>query len=376
MRDSMIRVLHVLAALDGGGVERLLIDYYSRMDRNIIHFDFVVLEKSTGILEKRFIDLGSEIYRIPPIKKGLFTHLRRLRQIIHSGHYDAVHSHQGDKGIFTLLASKLEHVNVRIAHSHAAFEPHFLFQGLFRKVLHFTLYHVATAFFTCGIDAAEWGFGLNIMKNIGIYNMKNAIDTSVFRFNLTTRNALRSQLGINDRYVIGCVARFERQKNHQYLINVFSKVLHLAPTSILLLVGRGSLEESIKNYVVELGLQDSVMFLGIRTDVSELLNVFDVFVLPSLFEGLPVSIIEAQANGLCSVISSSITKEVSITDLVTFKEIAIPPVEWASYIINKNITDRVKYCDVVRNSGYDINEASLTLQDKYISLVEMRNICN
>ena len=351
-----MRVLEITSELDGGGVDRLLYDYCSRL-ADIIHFDFVVTSKFKGILEEPLEDLGFSIYHISQLRDSYKEHCEQLNNIMKKNHYDIVHDHSGYKAAPNLKIAKKNGVKGRIAHAHIAFVPETKKQMLKRIMATPLTKMEATELFACGIDAGKWMWGSSTD-----YIMKNAIDTNRFLFNIEKRNALRKYYNVEDRFIIGNVARMSYQKNHEYLVHVFHELKKIKSNAFLVLVGQGELEEDIKRQVVDLGLASDVLFMGVRNDVPDLLNMFDVFVLPSRYEGLPVSLVEVQANGLPAFVSSAVTKEIAVSDFIHYFDLIDGPAEWAKRICESNMP-HIEYD--MSCSEYDINNSTKSLYERY-----------
>ena len=360
-----MRILEITSELDGGGVDRLLFDYCSRMSKDI-QFDFIVTSKKEGILEQPLKDLGCNIYHISQIREGLKQHCKQLKEILQKHNYDIVHDHSGYKAWCNLRVAKKQKVPVRIAHSHQAFMVESFKQKVLRRISTPLTKIYATDLFACGNDAAKWMWGEHSFQKNKVYIMRNAIDATRFSFSEEKRNQLRNELGIENKFVIGNVARFSYQKNHEFLINIFSEIKKIRDDAVLMLVGRGELEDDVKMQVETLGLQDSVLFMGVRNDVPDLLNAMDVFVLPSRFEGLPVTLVEIQANGLAGIISDCVTKEMAISRDCLFLSIYDSIVSWCEAINNRY---REQSHNVIKNTPYDIKIAANILYDKYVSLM-------
>lgn len=364
----MIRVLQELPSLDGGGIAKLLFDYYSNMDREHIHFDFIIGDfYSEGIYEKPLRDMGCKIYRLPQFKKERRVFLRQMKEIVKNGNYDVVHSHMGARGAFLAYYGKKYNVKKRIAHSHLANKPGTLYAKLNNAFFTSLAEHYSTHLFACGRDAGiiQWGEKNN--KNGKIHIMRNAIDIEKFKFSDIMRDKKRKELGVQDKFVIGIVGRLSEQKNYPFLFRVYKEVIQTRDNTVLLIVGRGLEEEKIKKLAADMGIMEQTIFLGVRSDVPDLLNAFDLFVLPSLYEGLPVVLVEAQANGLRSIISDRITNEMNVTDLIEVLPINNTEKEWAEKIINakSDTINRDKYAEQIAKAGYDIRVESLKMQDFY-----------
>lgn len=363
--NKPIKVLHITTDLDGGGVDRLLYDYSEKMLPDIV-CDFAITANETGILEGPLKHNGSKIFRIPKIRENVMRRAREIDRIIKRGNYDIIHDHGGYKSLISMIVAKRNHITCRIAHSHIAGIPETKLQYYVRKCLTTLTKHFATDLYACGNDAAVWMWGKNAKETVNI--MPNSIRVDEFNFSLDIRNNIREQLQLADKLVVGNVARFSCQKNHSFMISVFAEVIKLRSDAVLLLIGRGELLNHIKQLVSEYKLNDNVLFLGVRNDVSQLLNAMDVFFLPSIFEGLPVVLVEAQANGLPVITSTSVTSEIALTP--NFKAVSLQegPKIWAQAIIEASQDNNRS--DTPDLGIYDINRAASAQKKKYEHYLE------
>ena len=263
-------------------------------------------------------------------------------------------------------------IKVRLAHSHQAFMAETIKAKLIRLLVTPITKMYATDLFACGNDAAQWMWGKKDYKSGHVHIMTNAIDIKNFEFSESTRQEMRKVLGIENKFVIGNVARFSYQKNHKFLIDIFQELKSKNKDAVLLLVGGGELEKEIKSKVELFDLEDSVFFLGIRNDVPRLMSAMDAFVLPSYFEGLPVTLVEAQAAALPSYVSNAITKEVGITDYIKYISISSSPSEWAEKILEANEFERKDNYDLISKGGYNIEKESNEMY-RWYSCAVMRN---
>jgi len=365
----MIRVLHELGNLDGGGVARLIYDYYRHMNHEKVHFDFIINDEYTdGILEQPLREMGCTIYKIPALNRNAIARLRKLERIVREGHYDVVHSHIASRCLFLLYFGKKFGVKFRFAHSHIAYQNISFMHRTFDKIMIAVAKTQATQLLACGHDAGVYMWGKREVNSGKVKIVRNAVDTGRFRFSEEERIRLRKQYGFDNRIVLGIVGRLIEQKNDEFMLEVFREVLKKRKDAVLAFVGRGPLEEKLKDTVNKWGINESVLFLGVRNDVEKLLNMFDVFVLPSLYEGLPVVLVEAQANGLSAVVSDRITKEVQVTDLIQYVSLEKSPQEWANIILNTKLIpegERLTYAEKVCTSGYDISNEAAKLEEFY-----------
>ena len=356
-----MKILEITSELDGGGVDRLLYDYCSRMSPNI-HFDYVVTSDFKGILEDPLERIGSSVYHLPPFRKQPLVHIRRLKQLYTANNYDIIHDHSGYKSFLSLIIALICGVKVRIAHSHQADIPESFINWLIRKFCTFITVIVATDLFACGENAAIWMWGRSRRKRVHI--MTNAIEVDKFRFSNETRSRYRKMFDVEDKIVLGNVARFSHQKNHEFLLKMFREYHTIVPNSVLLLVGRGELFEDTKLLADRLNIADSVIFLGVRDDVSNILNAMDLFVLPSFHEGLPVTLVEVEANGLASVVSDSVTGEMKINRNVYYYPLHIGAKQWAINITKINSFNRDS--SSFDTSDYNIEIASPKMKKFYL----------
>lgn len=363
----MVKILHTIPALDGGGADRVIYDYCVRMIPQI-QFDFIVHSDHKGILEEELVSLGCNIYHIEPARNGFFKYIKNINQILHQNKYDMIHVSQGYWGYFFILLAQLNGIGVRIAHAHMANVPENKLTRVKRKIFSKLTILSATDLFACGFDAAKWMWGEKLFRKNKVKIMVNAIDGEKFTFNNNLRNHLRKNWDFENQFVIGNVGRLAHQKNQSFLIDVFSEIKKFKNDSKLVLIGRGELEEELRSKVERMGLKESVVFTGVRSDVNQLLNMLDVFVLPSLFEGLPITLIEVQMNGLPTIVSDNITEESKFTDNYLSLSLETSPIIWAKKIISLN-TDRNSLPKDIKNLR-DVNYLAKLQEEWYLNRME------
>lgn len=365
-----MKVLEICVDLDGGGIDRYLLNYCSRI--NDIHFDFAVVDSKIGILEPEIKALGSHIYRIPRQSAGLKANYKAIKKVITENGYDAVHVHLGYKGALALLCAKNCGIKTRIVHAHIAAEPEDFKQKLIRKMFTFFTKYLATDLAACGVDAAKWVWGKKAYENGKVTIHNNAIQTKKFAYSLDKRTQVRNALGIADEtFVVGHVGRLCAQKNQLRLLEIFYEIQKNKTDSILLLVGRGDLEDAIKDKIMQLGLENNVRLLGVRDDVPLLLNAFDIFVFPSTHEGLPFTLIETQCNGLYAVSANTVTPLVKLGDCVEFLSLSDSDTLWAekAIVLAEKGHSENEY-NVVAEAGYDIDIEAKKLKEYYFDSVK------
>jgi glycosyltransferase involved in cell wall biosynthesis len=359
-----LRVLHVLASLDRGGAEAMIMSVYRKIDREKVQFDFVVNESEKEYEhEKEIRQLGGNIYYVPRYTITNHISYKRAWENLLIGHPEwyLIHGHHTSPAFIYLKIAK-KHNRVTIAHSHIA-GSELSVKSYFKVLMRYPLRYISDHLFACSDSAAKWMFGNR--KSVKIIN--NAINTKKFSFNYTKRVEKRTEMGLKDYFVIGHVGRFQTQKNHEFLIDLFKVIHEKCDKSVLLLVGDGELRQSIEKKVRALGLTDYVIFTGVRSDIDDLLQIMDVFVFPSLYEGLGIVAVEAQAAGLRCVVADTVPKEAYVTDLIETVPLKAKMDIWAEHILKYTVGyERVNTSNLIKSKGFDIDETSIWLEDFYI----------
>ncbi len=317
--------------------------------------------------------MGGKVILIPPYQK-VFQYQKWLKKVLREGNYQIVHSHINALSIFPLRAAKRTRVPIRIAHSHSTTNKVEWKKNLLKNALKPFSKVYATHYFACTEHAGRWLFGDETFDKGEVFILNNAIDTSKFKYNPEIRVQKREELGISDdNLVIGHIGRFVQQKNHNFLIDIFNEVYKQQNNSILLLAGQGPLKGEVEDKVNNLGLKNVVKFLGQRDDVNELYQVFDAFLLPSLYEGLGVVLIEAQCACLPCICSDLVPNDVKVTRNVNFLSLDTGPKLWYQTLVRNSVIDRLsettKCIDSITRSGYDIKKEVKELERLYIDLL-------
>ena len=362
MDNQPIRVLQVVTYMGRGGLETMIMNYYRYIDRSKIQFDFLVHRQFRADYDDEIESLGGRIYRLPQLIPWSHSYKKALNQFF-ADHpeYKIVHVHQDCLSSVILKAAKQRGIPVRIAHSHNCNQDKNLKYPI-KLYCRRQIPTYATHLFACGQDAGVWMF-----RGAPFQIVNNAIDAKKYRYDPVHVKQIREELGIPACcFVIGHVGRFAPQKNHEFLTDIFAEVQKSQADTRLLLVGDGNLRSEIESKVHSLGLSEKVFFTGVRSDVPELLQAMDVFVFPSLYEGLPVTMIEAQAAGLPCFISDKVPLECKITDLVTQIPLQAPTEQWTGQILaSQNLERKDTYSKIVA-AGFDIVENAKWLQDFYL----------
>ncbi|RRF88973.1 MAG: glycosyltransferase family 1 protein [Coriobacteriaceae bacterium] len=364
----MIRVCQFVGNMNGGGVEAVVMNYYRHVDRSKVQFDFIVTENSTIVPREQMESLGGRVFMVPA-----YTHLPQFLgtcyDLFREHHeWQIVHSHANAMNVFPLKEAVRAGVPVRISHSHSTAGKGETVKNVMKSVLRTQANRYPTHRFACSKLAGEWLFG----KGVPFELMYNAIDLQRFWFSESARTKVRAELGIADsQVVIGHVGRFMPQKNHGFLIDAFAKACQKRDDLILLCVGSGDGMASAESKVVELGLSDKVKFLGQRDDVNELYQAFDAFVLPSLYEGLCLVGIEAQAAGLPCILADTITREVDVTSTCDFLPIDDADV-WADAFCHICLRSNAERTNINHDdfANYDIVRQGQWLTNRYLELAK------
>lgn len=366
-----IKILHVVTVLNRGGLETMLMNYYRNINREHFSFDFLV-QREQGYYEEEIKKLGGKIYRVPSLSFSvgrLHQYIKALDSFFENHKdYDIVHVHTNSFGYFALKSAYKNNVKVRIIHSHISSLKDQFLKVLVGNFLKRRIPRYANYFFACGNWAGKWLYGNTIDFEI----MNNAIDTDNFKFSIEKRKNIRQQLSADSTINIINVGRFNDQKNHLFLIEVFAELLRINKNYRLFLVGEGELEDKIKDKATELDIIGNVEFLGGRNDVNDLLQAMDIFFFPSKFEGLPVALIEAQSSGIQCFISDGIPSESILVkenvDVISLKD---SPKSWAKIINSKKDNFiRKDVSGIIAREHFDIKENARLLEKKYTELVE------
>lgn len=357
-----IRILHVLQRMEAGGTQALLMNIYRNIDRSKIQFDFLVEYPNKHFYDDEIVSLGGKIYYSNVRKdKNIFKFTKLLTNIIKENNYKILHMHTYSIGYFVLKTAKKCGVPVRIAHSHSNNMTND-YRKYLKKILQ-KLYPIyATDYMACSSDAGRYLF-----KNREFVVLKNAIDSKKFIFKKSIRDRVRNELKINDAFVVGHVGRFQPEKNHTFLIDVFYEIKKRKSNAKLLLVGNGDPNDNLIDKIKVMNLDNDVIILKNRSDVNELYQAMDVFIFPSLYEGLGIVAIESQAAGTPVIISNGVPDEAIVSPICIKMNLDDLCVNWANEVIklSQHIyahSDMHKY---VVNSGYDIEETALKIEKYY-----------
>ena len=352
----------------------MVMNYYREIDRTKVQFDFVVHREEKGDFEDEITALGGRIFRMMPLRPHtLGKYAQQISEFFdHHPEYQIIHGQCSESGYYFYKEAAKRGVPVIIAHAHNSHVKLDL-KWFFRTWMKHRMRPYLTHYFACGDEAAEWLFGKQLAKEAIV--LKNAIDSRLYQFDMQTRDETREELVIDKTTLTIChVGRFFKVKNHDFIIDIFDEVLRKHPDARLLLIGEGELKEQTEQKVSRMRLSEKVSFLGVRRDVNRLLQAADVMVFPSFFEGLPVTLVEAQCTGLPCVISKNIPSEVIITDLMEQVSLSESAEVWADRLVAAaNIHhDRAAYTRDIIKAGFDIRKNAEWLQQFYLDAIAIK----
>lgn len=360
--NKPIRILHIVQRMEAGGTQAFLMNLYRNIDRTKVQFDFLVEYDNKEFYDDEIINLGGKIY---------YTNFRKTLNVIkfkkeiskileEHNEYKIIHIHATAIGRICVDVAKKYKIPVIIAHTHnngAVKDWKYIPKIILRRLY----LNGPTDFFACSEDAGKYTF-----KNKKFKVIHNAIDTKKFLHNEKIRKEIRKELNLDDNFVIGNVGRLHEQKNQSFLIDIFYSFQKKNKKSKLIIVGKGPLENELKNKVKKLCIEDKVIFLGNRSDMDRIYQAMDAFVLPSLFEGLGIVAIEAQAAGLPVIASLNVATEANVTKNIIKIGLDKPIDEWIDAITNIKVTDKLSIFDEIKKAGYDIEENAKIMQKFYI----------
>ena len=366
----MIRVLHSVSYMHRAGVETFLMNYYRHIDRRAVQFDFLCNKQLPGEYDEEIRALGGRIFYRPGfdlLQEENYVAFWRdfLRE---HPEIQIIHAHNGAKQYYPLQGAKEAGFPIRIAHAHSSDFVHDS-KYEYRRSLIRLLPQAASHYFGCSGKAGQFFFGEKAWADQGVL-IRNAVPCHEFAWNRELRDSTRAQMGLENCFVVGHVGRFMTQKNHSKLLDIFRLVYRQNPNARLLLIGEGQLMEAVKEKAAQLNIGHAVILTGNQAEMAKWYQAMDVFVMPSLFEGLPVSGIEAQAAGLPCVFSDAVSGEAAVTRDVSYLSLNRPDTQWANRILSYDGYARHNTQDALRNAGYDIRTEAQRLAGIYTRLVQ------
>ncbi len=352
-----LKILIIAASLRIGGAEKVARDIGLYADPKKYEFHYVVFGDSVGEYEPQLEARGCKVFHLPEPSESYFAHWRALRALMKQHRYHAVHAHTMFNCGWAMLAGKCSRVPVRISHSHSALvNGGGVVKAVYEKLMRGLILGCSTDLVGCGIQAGKRLFGEKTWEKRGNLIL-NGIDVAGFAYDAEKREDIRAKLGVGDRFVMGHAGHLAEVKNQAFLLDLMPEVLKRRPDAMLLLLGEGPDRSVLEQKIRDMGLEDHVIMTGNVTNVADCLSAMDVFVFPSLFEGLPLSILEVQANGLPCVISDSVPKDVFLTELIRPLSLQDAKEVWVDAILAQHRGDTECYNRQLRGSAYAVETA-------------------
>lgn len=352
-----IRIAQIMGKLWAGGVEMVVFNYYRAIDKSKVQFDFYYDADSTVEPPQELIDMGARFYKLPPYQK-LPQYIKELRRYLKKNQYSIVHSHLNTLSVFPLFVAWTCHIPVRIAHSHSVPSGKEVARDTLKYILRPFSRAFSTDYFACSEKAGRWLFGNKSYDANKVIIIKNATDFERFKIDTVDVKKVKEQLGVNGKFVVGCIGRFTFAKNHEFLLEIFQKILEVRSDSRLLLVGDGELNQKIRASVKNRGLEKEVIFVGKVNNPELYYHVANVIVVPSVFEGLSLTTIESQLSGIPVVASKAVPSEAIISDGVV--RLNLEDSEWVNTILSM---ENKKVILDERSMDYEIHSAVKKLED-------------
>ena len=358
----MKRLLCIVDSMNIGGAETFLMKIFRVLDKNKYMIDFIVSDN--GFYDNEVRECGGKIYKIPMRTKNLIGAMFGIKKIVKKNNYKVVLKLSSTPiATLDLLAAKLGGANLLAVRSCNAYAEENIFYRILNTLLRPLFNRIVNIKIAPSKLAGEFTFGKKSVENGEVIFLNNAIDLNIFRYDSNHKKKLMEEFNIEKKTVYGHIGRFSNQKNHKFLIEIFEKIYLKDPQSVLLLVGEGELKENILQEVKRRKLEKNVIFTGIRTDIPKILSVIDVFIFPSFYEGMPNTVIEAQAIGLNCIVSDTITKQANITGLVKYLSLNLEAEKWADECLKAEKIHKTTKEDFIK-SGYSIDHT----KDIFINL--------
>lgn len=349
-KERRIKVLHVLGSMNVGGIQMFLMNIFRNINRQKIMFDFACMNHK-NYFQKEIEALGGRVFCIGRHKK-IIQHKKCLFNLLDENNYDYIHIHSGNAfcviDSYLIKKHNLDHKVIYHSHNSSSIYPSL------HRICRLFITKYNDYYFACSTEAAKWMFPNEIVQSKNYALITNGIDVEKFLYSEEKKIEVRKEFELEDNFVVGHVGRIANQKNHRFIVEIFAKIVEKRSNAKLVLLGTGPLEEEIRNRVKELGIQQHVLFMGNRDDVERILCGCDVFLFPSLHEGLPLTLIEAQCSGLPCFISDVISDEVKVTPLIQKMSLKNTADEWAEEVCSFEKRNRIEPNKMVAESQYNL----------------------
>lgn len=346
------------------GIPHVVFNLLNAIDKHNLEFGYVSINEPSDLFKRKLDNMKVRLYVIPRSLKKPWEYVKALSQIAQN--YDIIHVHGNSATmILEMIAAKKANVSVRCAHAHSTTCSFPIIDKLSRPLF----YRLCNTKIACGLKAGKW-----LYKNHNFTVINNGIDTDRFRFQQANRDKIKNAIGWENNFILANVANFLEVKNHKFLISTFAEVIKSHPEARLLLLGDGPLLNEAKQQAKNLGIDSFIHFAGSVTNVNEYLSAIDLIVMPSLYEGLPLTLVEEQANGLCAIVSDAITTDVNLTGNITFLPLSSGVTSWNNTISNFIEAGVIRNEDIsneciskIKKANFDIFDAAAKLKDLYMS---------
>lgn len=367
----LVRVAVVVGKMDSGGKKNLVMEYYRHIDREQIQFDFICDADSQAIPQEEIAALGGRVFIIAPYQK-ILRNMYDMYRICKENRYQVMHAYNSTMNLFPMFIARISGIPVRISESLSmAHEGDW--KTIIKKILRPTAKLFANYYLSCGNDCGRWQFGDKTFSEGKVKVFKTVINTGYNAYNPEVREKTRKEYGWEDKIVIGHIGRFTAQKNSVRLIEIFAAIAKKEPRAVLCLIGDGELKNQMFERIKELGVGNQINYLGRREDIQQFYNAMDCFLLPSLYEGLPVVGLEAQSCGLPMLFSTEVTREAAACELAYFIPLSVSDDQWAGEILRAvkgNILIRRSHSKEVADAGFDSSSEAIRLQEYYMKAIE------
>lgn len=366
----MERIAIIVGKMDSGGKKNLIMEYYRHIDRNEFQFDFICDSDSQAIPEKEIEELGGRVFIVPPYQK-ILSNMKGMKDVFKNNNYKIVHAYNSTMNVFSMYIAKKCKIPVRISES-LSMAHKGDWKTIIKKILKPMSKWFANYYMACGNECGVWQFGKKLFDSGKVEVFKTCINGEFNRFDPEIRERCRKENGWQDKLVVGHIGRFTEQKNSVRLIEIFAEIAKQNDSAVMCLIGDGKLKGEMFNKIDELGIRDKVFYLGRREDIQQFYNAMDIFLLPSLYEGLPVVGLEAECCGLPILFSSEVTQEASVCELGQFLDLNKTNLEWAQLALqmsNLNTERRSRISEIEAN-GFGSKTEAARLQDYYKKLID------
>ncbi|MDT3369870.1 MAG: glycosyltransferase family 1 protein [Bacteroidota bacterium] len=355
----MKRLLCIVGSMNMGGAETFLMKVYRTIDRTKYQMDFAVAVEKEGVYDHEILSLGGMIHHITPKSEGIWKNFSSIKNLVKREKYNYVlRVSQHSLSALELFAAKIGGADVRAFRSSNSNACAGKINSILHSIFMFMPRSFANRYIAPSTEAAEFMFGRYFVKSSKVCILHNAVNHSLYAYSELNRTKIRAEFGVSDSFVIGHIGRFNHQKNHIFLLKIFTEILQNKPTAKLILVGKGEKEDELKDLTQKMGIDNKVIFVSPRININEFYSAFDVLIFPSKFEGMPNVLIEAQAASLPCIASDTITKEAEITKYLTWLSLNDTPTQWSVKAIEMSMVERISTLKDFIDAKYEVKNSA------------------